>query len=192
MRIFLIFVIVALLDLRLFADIAPDNSGTILFKVCTMTPTNVRTGDPAQSSKPTFIIDSKNPLLMVSTLRDLRLEPDALAVRVILNDSDAKVLSLVTHKYPLLAFVGGDDKTTVLIKIAEPVDDGSMLFANAHYTGAMAAYLRSRFHIKPNSNQAETPPFQIQVSENVDAKPGAPTNSAATSTVVPQPRSVSP
>jgi hypothetical protein len=151
----------ALLGSCALADIAPDNSGAVLFKVCTMTPTNVRTGDPAQGSKPTFIIDSKNPLLKVVTLNDLRLEQDALGVRVILNQNDAQVMAKLTRQYPLLAFVSGDEKITVLIKVSRPVDDGSILFANAHYTGAMAVYLRSRFHIKPNSNESEVPSAQV-------------------------------
>jgi hypothetical protein len=118
--------------------------------------------DPTKPPRVNLIVDARNPLLIVTSMRDLKLEPDQLAVRVILNERDTKTFAQLTQQPRLVAFIGppmkaGDSDTMVILTIPTPIKDGSLGFAISHHTGNMAAYLRQRFHIKPNSTKPKLP-----------------------------------
>ncbi len=95
-------------------------------------------------------------LLSVYSLRDLLLQADRKGVRVVLNDEDAKVFASLTHKYPYLVLVASP-KAGVIMHIAAPIEDGSILFDKSTYAVPVAEYLRRRFHVKPDSNDFEPP-----------------------------------
>jgi hypothetical protein len=140
-----------------FADIAPDNSGATLFWVYPITQTDASGQAAAQ-----FHVDLDHALLTVTSLRDLELGPDLMAVQADLNDNDTKAFATISRQHQLLAFVSGDKKATAYIKVYASLNDGELLFSDAHNSGALAAYLRKAFHIQPNSNKASAPPAQIK------------------------------
>jgi len=157
MKTLLIVFAIAMLAGRSFADIAPDALGAPIFQIYSITQSS---GQPI----PQFTVNTQHALLTVTSLSDLELAQDMMAVQVDLNANDTKKLAGITRKYSLLAFVGGDKKTAAYVKVSAPIDDGRVLFSDAHNSGAMAAYLRQAFHIKPNSNQATVPPAQVKPS----------------------------
>jgi len=135
----------------LFAgDIRPDSSGVPLFQVFELIQTGPDTYDSGPSGRPThhWKVDDKQPLLVVQSLSDFLLEADKKSVRVILNKNDAPVVAQAFRKYGVLGITAGD---TATILMSSTPFDGSLTFADP-----VAAYLRQRFHIKPNTNEVDS------------------------------------
>ena len=93
-------------------------------------------------------------LLTVFSLADLRLRADNKGVRAVLTDSDAKVFAKVTHTHDMLALIAGDS-AGVIMHIVAPIEDGSIVFDDSTYSAAVAAYLRKRYRVTPDSNEIE-------------------------------------
>jgi len=131
------------------ADIRADSSNVPLFQVFKLIQTGPDTYDSGPSGRPThhWKTDDKGPLVTVQSLNDFLLEADKKSVRVILNKKDASVVADSFQKYGVLGITAGDAAT--ILMSSKPFD-GSITF-----TDPVAAYLRQRFHVKPNTNELE-------------------------------------
>jgi hypothetical protein len=132
------------------ADLRADSSTVPLFQVFQLIQTEPDTYDSGPSGRPThhWKVEDKHPLVAVSSLTDFLLEADKKSVRVILNKKDAPLVADAFKKYGVLGITAGD--TATILMSSRPFD-GSITFADP-----VAAYLRQRFHIKPNTNEAES------------------------------------
>ena len=120
-------------------DLRPDASGVPLFQVFPL----VRNASEQVS------IDRGHPLLSVETVSDFFLKADKRRVRVVLTPDDAKAFAEILQNNEAVGIAAGD--TTALI--TGKVFHGSLTFDNP-----VAAYLRHRFHVKPDSNEVDPPP----------------------------------
>ena len=120
-------------------DIRPDASGAPLFQVFPL----------IENASEHISVDHAHPLLSIESLRDFYLKNDKRRVRVVLNPDDARAFLNILQTHEAVAITAGE--TTALIKSGR--FNGSLTFDDP-----VAAYLRHRFHVKPNSNEVDAPP----------------------------------
>jgi hypothetical protein len=118
------------------AERRPVDSNAPLFKISATT----LKGD-------VFSTESKEPLLVVSSLADLTLDPDGKSVLIRLNERDARIFAELTKKiqggYLLIECT---DTIPQPIRILTPVEDGQIQFRYP-YAELAAEYFRKRFRI---------------------------------------------
>ena len=125
-----------------------------LFEICRLNQ-KIDIGASEAERKPVYYFwtDFDSPLLKVYKVRALLLDVDKKNVGVLLNSSDARTVDeiLFNHKSVCVA----DSQHNCLLLQTKFFTDQEMQFGN----GALAATLRTRFHIDPSSNRPtrETP-----------------------------------
>jgi hypothetical protein len=136
-------VLLAILSTAFAGDIKPDKPETPLFQIFEPIPQEAK----GKSGLPSYTFDPKRPLLAVSTVRDLILAHDNKGVMLGLNANDTKAFAAITRKYNgrLLILVTTDNLIEAM-HITAPIEDGYLGFKHPDQ-GAIAEYLRMRFHI---------------------------------------------
>jgi hypothetical protein len=121
------------------SDIAPTDPKTPLFQLYEM-----QLSPPKESDPHTLQMKLEKVLLTVFTLRDLRFSRGKSGAQAILNRKDARIFSQLTRTHDYLVLVAGDQKTSVVMHITAPIDDGVISFTAANYGTDVARYLRRR------------------------------------------------
>ena len=129
-------------------DIRPDSSGVPIFQVFPL----------IENSSKILSVDRDHPLLSVEELSDIYLKGDKRRVRIVLTADDAKTFAALLHKFDGVGLIAGKD--TALIT-GYTGFNGSLTFDDP-----IAAYLRQRFHVKPNSNEVDAPPVSPFAAPN--------------------------
>jgi hypothetical protein len=120
-------------------ELKPIDSDTPLFEIFE--------GIPLNPDKPSFKVNFSKPLLVVSTLSDLRLEEDGKGVVLRLNPKDTYTFTKLEIEYKgRILFWRGADNVMEGMRIVEPVGDGYIRFTHQR-SAAMAEYVRKRFRI---------------------------------------------
>ena len=135
---------VALLASSAFAaDLKPADPSTPLFRIFQALPK----GEQQKSGAPQITFDAKRPVLVVWSVRDLKIGPDHKSVLLVLTEKDRKIFAALTHKYNhsllLLEAQGG---VLEAIQITQPLENGTLEFSYPD-DAAMAQYLRRRFKL---------------------------------------------
>jgi hypothetical protein len=135
----------ALLASSAFADeIRPVDASTPLFRIFQALPSKAA---PGNTKGPQVTMDDKRPLLVVWSVRDVRLAPDRKGVLLRLIEKDRKIFAALTNKYNqgllLLEAQGG---VLEAIYITEPVENGVLEFRYPD-DATVAQYLRRRFKL---------------------------------------------
>jgi len=95
-------------------------------------------------------------LLSVHTLRDLRLLPDGSGVQATLNQKDTRMFARLTHTLDYMILLCGDQKSSVVMHITAPIDDGIITFTDANYSTHVGGYLLRRCPKSPNQSLQPT------------------------------------
>ena len=133
----------------LMADtIRPDASGVPIFQVFPL----------IENSSKVVSIDRDHPLLSVEELSDIYLKGDKHRVRIVLTADDATALGKILAKFDGVGITVGHD--TAMISGYKGFN-GSLTFNDP-----IAADLRQRFHVKPGSNDIDTPPVSPFAAPN--------------------------
>jgi hypothetical protein len=125
------------------ADLKPADSGTPLFRIFQALPKD----EQKKSGPPQLTFDPKHPLLVVWSVRDLKIGPDHKSVLLVLTEKDRKIFAALTHKYNhslLLLEAQGD--VLEAIQITQPLENGVLEFSYPD-DAATAQYLRRRFKL---------------------------------------------
>jgi hypothetical protein len=120
-------------------DLRPDSSGAPILRVFPL----------VRGASNQVMLDQGHPLLSIDAVSDFMLKTDKRRVRVVLTSDDAQALSRILRAYEAVGVIAGDSKAV----ISGSHFDGSLTFDNP-----VAAYLRQRFHVKPDSNEVIQPP----------------------------------
>jgi hypothetical protein len=120
-------------------ELRPDSSGAPIFRMFPL----------VHGASEQLIIDHQHPLLSVESVADFLLKADKRRVRVVLTPEDAMTMTSILQTYNAVGIIAGES-TAVL---SGTRFDGSLTFDNP-----VAAYLRQRFHVKPDSNEVVPPP----------------------------------
>src|ERR1700720_1642931 len=135
---------VLLASSALAAEIRPVDANTPLFRIFQALPSKAAQGN---TKSPQVTLDDKRPLLVVWSVRDVRLAPDRKGVLLVLAERDRKIFAALTHKYNqgllLLEAQGG---VLEAIYITEPLENGVLEFRYPD-DAAVAQYLRRRFKL---------------------------------------------
>jgi hypothetical protein len=126
------------------AEIRPVDAGTPLFRIFQALPSKAAQGN---TKGPEVTLDDRHPLLVVWSVRDVRLASDRKGVVLTLIEKDRKTFAALTHKYKqgllLLEAQGG---VLEAIYITEPLENGVLEFRYPD-DAAVAQYLRRRFKL---------------------------------------------
>lgn len=126
------------------AEIRPVDASTPLFRIFQALPSKTARGN---TKGPQVTLDYKRPLLVVWSVRDVRLAPDRKGVLLTLTEKDRKIFAALTNKYNqgllLLEAQGG---VLEAIYITAPVENGVLEFRYPD-DAAVAQYLRRRFKL---------------------------------------------
>lgn len=135
-------VLIALLCPAILAadDIRPDNSGVPILQVFPL----------IRNASQKISLDRDHPLLSVESVSSVFLKTDKRRIRIVLTDDDAKAFAAILGRSEAVGIAAGDE--VALIKSGRGFD-GSLTFDNP-----VAAYLRHRFHVEPDSNKVDAPP----------------------------------
>lgn len=126
------------------ADIKPADSATPLFRIFQALP---RKGAQENIHGPQVTLDDKRPLLVVWSVRDVRLAPDHKGVLLTLTEKDRKIFGALTHKYNQgLLLLESQGNILEAIHVTEPLENGMLEFRYPD-DAAMAQYLRRRFKL---------------------------------------------
>ncbi len=137
----LLALIALLCPIALAADeIRPDASGAPIFQVYPL----------IENASEHLSLDHAHPLLSIESLSDIFLKSDKRRVRVVLTADDARAFAHILQNYEAVGITAGD--AIALIKSGR--FNGSLTFDDP-----VAAYLRHRFHVKPDSNVVDAPPI---------------------------------
>ena len=128
-------------------DLRPDGSGVPLFQVYPL----VRNASAKVS------IDRDHPLLSVEAVSDFFLKNDKRRVRIVLTPEDAKAFADILQTHDAVGIAAGE--TTAMIT-------GKQFHGSLTFDDPVAAYLRHRFHVKPDSNEVDPPPASPFASPN--------------------------
>jgi hypothetical protein len=125
------------------AEIKPTDPNTPLFQVFPPIPMK-----PANSAAPSgFTFDAKHPLLVISTVSDLRLARDRKGVIIALTPGDTQKFAAITRKYNQgLLLLEAEGRVLEALQITTPITDGIIGFKYPDHA-AIAEYLRRRFRI---------------------------------------------
>jgi len=124
------------------ADIKPDDPSTPLLKI--YEPKFTSLGGPAERAKAELILP---PLLVISSVRDVRLGRDNKGVLLGFTEADTKTFAELTTRFDQkYLVVAATDDTMEVIHITAPIEDGYLGFKHPE-AAAMAEYLRRRFHL---------------------------------------------
>jgi len=134
-----------LLTCSLFAaEIKPVDPGTPVFRIylAFKSPNQQRTKPGPQVS-----FDSKLPLLVVSSARDVRVGRNGKGVVFALNDKDIAAFAAISRKYNHgLLLVEGQGRVLTAMQITEPLNNGIFEF-NDRDDADVVKYLRRRFKL---------------------------------------------
>jgi hypothetical protein len=135
----------ALLASTVFAaDIKPADPATPLFRIFQALP---RKGVQGNIHGPQVTLDAKRPLLVVWSVRDVRLAPDRKGVLLTLTEKDRKIFAALTHKYNQgLLLLESQGNILEAIYVTEPLENGMLEFKYPDDM-AIAQYLRRRFKL---------------------------------------------
>jgi hypothetical protein len=125
------------------AEIKPTDPNTPLFRIFAPIPMK-----PANSAAPSgFTFDAKHPLLVISTVSDVRLARDRKGVVIVLTPGDAQKFTSITSKYNQgLLLLGAEGRILEVMQITTPITDGVIGFKYPDQAD-VAEYLRRRFRI---------------------------------------------
>jgi hypothetical protein len=147
---FAILAALILADIARADELVPEDAKTPLFVIYEM-----HWDVPAKDAPTkTHSAHADKAVLTVYSLSDMLLQADKKGVRVVLNEKDAKTFAELTRAHDWL-LLQADKSTGVIMHIRGPIEDGSILLDDSTFGTAVAAYLRRRFHVKPNSNEME-------------------------------------
>lgn len=98
------------------------------------------------SDAPNFTFDERKPLLTITSIRQLIVQPGGRGVTIVLNEKDKQRYAELTHRFKgrQLISVAAADVISIGI-ITSPIENGIIEFSDARYTGDIAKYLRRRF-----------------------------------------------
>ena len=100
---------------------------------------------PGHEDAPNFTFDERQPLLTITSVRQLFVHRDGKGVTIALNDKDRQRYAELTNrsKGRLLICVG--QGVVSVVQITSPTENGMIEFSDANSTGHIAKYLRRRF-----------------------------------------------
>jgi len=125
------------------ADLKPADPSTPLFRIFQALPK----GEQQKSGAPQITFDPKHPLLVVWSVRDLKIGPDHKSVLLVLTEKDRKIFATLTHKYNhSLLLLEAQGNVLEAIQITQPLENGALEFGYPD-DAAMAQYLRRRFKL---------------------------------------------
>jgi hypothetical protein len=126
------------------ADIKPADSRTPVFRIYQAFP------NPTQrrlTPGPQVTFDARMPLLVVWSVRDVKLARDHKGVVLTLNDKDRATFAALSRSYSNgLLLVEGQGTILIGLHIGQPVDNGVLEFKYPE-DATVADYLRRRFKI---------------------------------------------
>jgi hypothetical protein len=126
------------------AEIKPVDTGTPLFRIFQALPRKAAQGN---TKGPEVTLDDKHPLLVVWSVRDVRLASDGKGVLLTLIEKDRKTFAAVTHNYNEgLLLLEGQGNILEAFQITAPVENGLLEFRYPD-DAAVAQYLRRRFKL---------------------------------------------
>jgi hypothetical protein len=125
MRLSLIVAIFAVVTSAGAADIKPTDSSNPLFRILKFQ--TLRGGDHPQG-----VADDEHPLLVVWSLRDVRLASDDKGVLIVLTPKDAKTFVAITSRYRYPIFDAGEGRLIEVLHITAPITDGIIGFKHPH------------------------------------------------------------
>jgi hypothetical protein len=124
-------------------ELKPEDPTTPLFRIFQALPK----GEQKKNEPPQLTFDAKRPLLVVWSVRDLKLAPDHKSVLLVLTEKDQKVFAALTHKYNrgLLLL---ETRGTILevMQVTGPLENGILEFKYPD-DATMAQYIRRRFKL---------------------------------------------
>ena|ERR1700686_614576 len=132
-------------------DIVPSDTKTPLFKLYEMILLPHKGSDPH-----THQMKLGKLLLSVHTLRDLHLFPDGSGVQATLSEKDTRTFARLTHTLDYIILLCGDQKSSVVMHITAPIDDGVITFTDANYSTHVGGYLLRRCPKSPNQSLEPT------------------------------------
>jgi len=132
-------------------DIVPSDTKTPLFELYEMILLPHTGSDPHMHH-----MKLGKLLLDVHTLRDLRLLPEGSGVQATLNEKDTRIFGRLTHTHDYMILLCGDQKSSVVMHISAPIDDGVMTFTDANYSARVGGYLLRRCPKSPNQTLQPT------------------------------------
>jgi hypothetical protein len=103
------------------ADIKPADSSKPLFRILKFK--TLHGGD-----HPKGVADDEHPLLVVWSLRDVRLASDGKGVLITLSPKDTKTFAAITQKYGYLIFDAAEGRPIEVLHITAPITDGIIGF----------------------------------------------------------------
>jgi len=129
-----------LISNRAAADLKPADGGAPVFRIFA--------GSGAGSASSAINIAGKQPLLVVSAVKDAQLSRDHKAVRITLNFSDTRKFADITRKHPNeLLILEANGRVLEAMKVGGPVTNGILEFAIPDDANVVD-YLRKRFRLK--------------------------------------------
>jgi len=125
------------------AEIKPVDSSTPLFRIFAPIPVK-----PANSAAPAGLtFDAKHPLLVVSSVSDVRLARDRKGVVIVLMPVETQKFAAITRKYNQgLLLLEAQGRVLQVVQITAPITDGVIGFKYPDQA-EVAEYLRRRFRI---------------------------------------------
>jgi hypothetical protein len=127
-----------------FADVKPADTRMPVFRIY------AAVSSPNQQRLvrgPQITFDSKRPLLVVSSARDVRPTRDGNGVVFMLTDKDAKAFAAASRKYNNgLLIVEGQGTVLSVMHITEPLSNGVLEFKDSE-DASVVRYLRNRFNL---------------------------------------------
>jgi hypothetical protein len=125
---------------RAAADLKPADGGAPVFRIFA--------GSGNGSASSAVNISGKQPLLVISTARDVQLSTDRKAVRITLNSSDARKFADITRKHVKeLLILEGNGRVLEAMQVGAPVSNGILEFSYPDDANVVD-YLRKRFRLK--------------------------------------------
>lgn len=128
------------------ADVKPADSRTPVFRIY------VAISSPNQQRiirGPQITFDSKRPLLVISSAREVRPTRDG-GIVFVMTDRDARAFAAATRKYTNgLLVIEGQGSVLTVLHLTEPLDTGVLDFSGSG-DAAVVRYLRQRFNLTTN------------------------------------------
>jgi hypothetical protein len=125
------------------AEVKPTDPRTPLFRIFAPIPMK-----SAGIAGPTgFTFDARHPLVVISSVSDVRLDRDRKGVTIVLTPEDARKFAALTRKYNQgLLLLEAEGRVLEAMQVTAPVTDGVIVFKHPDDASA-AEYVRRRFRI---------------------------------------------
>jgi hypothetical protein len=128
----------------IMADVKPGDARTPVFRIY------LAVSSPNQQKMvggPQVSFDSKRPLLVISSARDVRPSRNGRGIVFTLTDRDAKAFAAISRKYTNgLLIVEGQGKVLTVMHITEPLNNGAFEFQDPD-DASVTRYLHQRFNL---------------------------------------------